>query len=116
MQANETAANANVVKSKYYKYLESFCVANGINIGTIKKDAAEATELEMYFGGLPVLVGLKYFTNLRLLRIFGQDIKSVRPLSEVAGTLNELWLCEGKLKVSWCFMFPDLLGLLLQSE
>uniref|UniRef100_A0A914UWH5 Uncharacterized protein n=1 Tax=Plectus sambesii TaxID=2011161 RepID=A0A914UWH5_9BILA len=98
MQANETAANANIVKSKYYKYLESLCHANGINIATIKKDAKEATELEMYFGGLPVLVGLKYFTELRCLRIFGQDIKSLKPLSEVAATLDELWLCEGKLK------------------
>lgn len=104
MHANETVANVNVVKSKYYKYLESLCNANGVSIATIKKDAPVATELEMYFGGLPVLIGLKYFTNLRCLRLFGQDIKSLKPLSEVARTLDELWLCEGKLKVSRCLL------------
>uniref|UniRef100_A0A8R1E413 Uncharacterized protein n=1 Tax=Caenorhabditis japonica TaxID=281687 RepID=A0A8R1E413_CAEJA len=52
----------------------------------------------MYFGGLPVLVGLKYFANLQCIRLFGQQITSLKPLGEVAPTLEELWVCEGNLK------------------
>lgn len=28
--------------------------------------------LQCFFGGLPVLIGLKYFENLKELRVFGQ--------------------------------------------
>ena len=52
----------------------------------------------MYFGGLPVLVGLKYFSHLSTLRLFGQQITCLKPLGEVAPTLEELWVCEGAVK------------------
>ncbi|KAH7722103.1 Protein T05H4.3 [Aphelenchoides avenae] len=91
-------ATVNSLKSRYYKYLETLCSANGIDIGTLKTNGGDYDLLELFFGGLPVLIGLKYFDKLRVLRLFGQDIVNVKPLSEIAGTLEELWICEGPLK------------------
>lgn len=45
-----------------------------------------------------MLVGLKYFQALKVLKIFGQNVSSLKPLTEVASTLEELWICEGQLK------------------
>uniref|UniRef100_A0A914S484 Dynein assembly factor 1, axonemal homolog n=1 Tax=Parascaris equorum TaxID=6256 RepID=A0A914S484_PAREQ len=52
----------------------------------------------MYFGGMPALIGMKYFTSLTILRIFEQDITNLKSLIEIASTLEELWICEGQLK------------------
>jgi Leucine-rich repeat (LRR) protein len=52
----------------------------------------------MFFGGLPALIGLRYFDKLRILRLVSQDITNLNPLSEIANTLEELWICEGPLK------------------
>uniref|UniRef100_A0A914QDE3 Uncharacterized protein n=1 Tax=Panagrolaimus davidi TaxID=227884 RepID=A0A914QDE3_9BILA len=95
-QVANTVAN---LKSRYYKYLETLCSSNGIEIGTLKTNGSDYEELEMFFGGLPVLIGLKYFERLRCLRLFGQDIVNLKPLVEVSNTLEELWVCEGPLKV-----------------
>lgn len=89
-------ATVNSLKSRYYKYLETLCSANGIDIGTLKTNGSDYEQLELFFGGLPVLIGLKYFEKLRVLRLFGQDIVNVKPLAEIAGTLEELWICEVK--------------------
>ena len=94
-QVANTVAN---LKSKYYKYLETLCTSNGIDISTLKANGADYEELEIFFGGLPVLIGLKYFERLRMLRLFGQDIVNLKPLVEVGTTLEELWICEGPLK------------------
>ncbi|VDM26462.1 unnamed protein product [Toxocara canis] len=96
--SSKVAKTVNTLKSRYYKYLESLCTANGLDIASLKNDADQVEKLEMYFGGMPVLVGMKYFTSLKILRIFGQDVASVKPLIEVASTLEELWICEGQLK------------------
>uniref|UniRef100_A0A7E4VUW4 Glutaredoxin domain-containing protein n=1 Tax=Panagrellus redivivus TaxID=6233 RepID=A0A7E4VUW4_PANRE len=97
-QVANTVAN---LKSRYYKYLETLCNSNGIDIGNLKSSGSEYEELEMFFGGLPVLIGLKYFDHLRVLRLFGQDILNLKPLVEVSATLEELWICEGPLKVGF---------------
>lgn len=94
-QVANTVAN---LKSRYYKYLETLCTANGVDIGTLKTNGSEYEELEMFFGGLPVLIGLKYFEKLKILRLFGQDIVNLKPLVEISETLEELWICEGPLK------------------
>lgn len=52
----------------------------------------------MFFGGLPALIGLRYFDKLRVLCLVSQDITNLNPLSEVASSLEELWVCEGSLK------------------
>ncbi|KAI1720569.1 leucine-rich repeat-containing protein 9 [Ditylenchus destructor] len=75
--ASHIASTVNNLKSRYYKYLE---------------------QNFLFFGGLPVLIGLKYFDRLRVLRLFGQEIASLKPLNEVSGTLEELWVCEGALQ------------------
>ncbi|KAK0412370.1 hypothetical protein QR680_006173 [Steinernema hermaphroditum] len=85
------------LKSRYYKYLENFCSANGIELSSLKNEGHEHENLEMFFGGLPVLIGLKYFYRLRTLRLIGQDVTNLRPLSDVADSLEELWVCEGIL-------------------
>ncbi|VDK78268.1 unnamed protein product [Anisakis simplex] len=95
----QVATTANSLKARYHKYLECLCNANGIDIGTLKANANQIELLEMYFGGMPVMVGMKHFTSLKILRIFAQDIVSLKPLVEVSSTLEELWICEGKLKV-----------------
>lgn len=41
----------------------------------------------------------RYFENLAVLQIVGHEITSLKPLVEVSGTLEELWICEGPLKV-----------------
>lgn len=71
----------------------------GLNIASLKNDGAQVEKLEMYFGGMPALIGMKYFTSLTILRIFEEDITNVKSLIEVASTLDELWICEGQLKV-----------------
>uniref|UniRef100_A0A915DJ54 Uncharacterized protein n=1 Tax=Ditylenchus dipsaci TaxID=166011 RepID=A0A915DJ54_9BILA len=96
--ASQIASTVNNLKSKYYKYLETLCNANDVNISTLKTNGADYEKLELFFGGLPVLVGLKYFEHLRVLRLFGQDLLSIKPLNEVCETLEELWVCEGPLK------------------
>uniref|UniRef100_A0A914YY08 Uncharacterized protein n=1 Tax=Panagrolaimus superbus TaxID=310955 RepID=A0A914YY08_9BILA len=91
-QVANTVAN---LKSRYYKYLETLCSSNGIEIGTLKTNGSDYEELEMFFGGLPVLIGLKYFERLKCLRLFGQDIVNLKPLIEVSNTLEELWDLAG---------------------
>ncbi|KAI6190143.1 hypothetical protein M3Y97_00084900 [Aphelenchoides bicaudatus] len=97
VEAN-SAQSASSLKSRYYKYLESLCTANGIDITTLKNGAIECDTLEMFFGGLPALIGLRYFDKLRVLCLVSQDITNLNPLSEVSSSLEELWVCEGSLK------------------
>ncbi|KAF1751373.1 hypothetical protein GCK72_017927 [Caenorhabditis remanei] len=96
--ASQVANSLSNLKAKYIKYLETLCSANGIDISTLKTEGDSHKILEMYFGGLPVLVGLKYFSHLSTLRLFGQQITCLKPLGEVAPTLEELWVCEGAVK------------------
>uniref|UniRef100_A0A1I7UMS7 Leucine-rich repeat protein n=2 Tax=Caenorhabditis tropicalis TaxID=1561998 RepID=A0A1I7UMS7_9PELO len=96
--ASQVANSLSNLKAKYIKYLETLCSANGIDISTLKTEGDTHKILEMYFGGLPVLVGLKYFSHLSTLRLFGQQITCLKPLGEVAPTLEELWVCEGSVK------------------
>ncbi|CAL2045390.1 unnamed protein product [Caenorhabditis brenneri] len=96
--ASQVANSLSNLKAKYIKYLETLCSANGIDISTLKTEGDTHKVLEMYFGGLPVLVGLKYFSHLSTLRLFGQQITCLKPLGEVAPTLEELWVCEGTVK------------------
>lgn len=86
------------LKSRYYKYLEALCTANGIDITTLKSGSVDVDTLEMFFGGLPALIGLRYFEKLRVLCLVSQDITNLNPLSEVSETLEELWVCEGSLR------------------
>lgn len=101
MSANWKSVNKlNTLTSKYYKYLETLCQANNIDLGALKSEGGEIKILELFFGGMPILVGFKYFSLLRILRLFGQDISSLKALAEVSNTLEELWICESnKLKV-----------------
>ncbi|KAI1719570.1 leucine rich repeats (2 copies) domain-containing protein [Ditylenchus destructor] len=111
--ASHIASTVNNLKSRYYKYLETLCQANNVDIGNLKTSGVNHETLELFFGkftfwftvtkflifgGLPVLIGLKYFDRLRVLRLFGQEIASLKPLNEVSGTLEELWVCEGALQ------------------
>ncbi|KAI6223667.1 Leucine-rich repeat-containing protein 9 [Aphelenchoides fujianensis] len=93
-----TPPSASNLKSKYYQFLEALCTANGIEIQSLKNGAIEVDELEMFFGGLPALIGLRYFDKLRVLRLVSQEVTNLQPLAEVAGSLEELWICEGILK------------------
>ncbi|CAD5231908.1 unnamed protein product [Bursaphelenchus xylophilus] len=92
-----TDRNEQNLKGRYFKYLESLCVSNGIEMDKLKAMATDYELLEMFFGGLPVLVGLRYFDHLQTLRLMGQEIQNLSPLSEVAETLEELWICECSL-------------------
>lgn len=102
MTTNENVnitTTANILKHRYFKYLDTLCHSNNIDTATLKTKGQNYERLNLFFGGLPVLVGLKYFTNLQVLKLFSQDILSLKPLIDVANTLNELWICEGPLKV-----------------
>lgn len=59
------------LKAQYYKYLEALCSSNGIDITTLKNGTSKVDTLEMFFGGLPALIGLKYFDKLRVLCLMG---------------------------------------------
>ncbi|CEF68724.1 Leucine-rich repeat-containing protein [Strongyloides ratti] len=85
------------LKSRYYKYLEKLCISNGIDISQLKNEGNKQNCLEMFFGGYNVLVGLKYFSNLKILKLVNQEIVSLRPLNELCNTLEEFWLVEGIL-------------------
>ncbi|CAD5224468.1 unnamed protein product [Bursaphelenchus okinawaensis] len=82
------------LKGRYFKYLEALCVSNGIEMDKLKTVATDYELLEMFFGGLPVLVGLRYFDHLTTIRLVGQEIQNISPISEVSETLEELWICE----------------------
>ncbi|GMS82084.1 hypothetical protein PENTCL1PPCAC_4259, partial [Pristionchus entomophagus] len=94
----QVATSIGSLKSRYLKYLEAFCAANGIEVADVKKDGQSLKRAELFFGGIPVLIGLKYFERLTVLQIVGHEITSLKPLVEVAATLEELWICEGPLK------------------
>uniref|UniRef100_A0AAF5DGB2 Uncharacterized protein n=1 Tax=Strongyloides stercoralis TaxID=6248 RepID=A0AAF5DGB2_STRER len=85
------------LKSRYYKYLEKLCISNGIDISQLKNEGSKQNILEMFFGDYNVLVGLKYFSNLKILKLVNQEIVSLRPLNELCNTLEEFWLVEGIL-------------------
>ncbi|CAI2354012.1 unnamed protein product [Caenorhabditis sp. 36 PRJEB53466] len=120
--ASQVANSLSNLKAKYIKYLETLCSANGIELSTLKTEGEAQKVLEMYFGGLPVLVGLKYFSHLSVLRLFGQQITCLKPLGEVAPTLEELWVCEGSVKdlagIDHCFLhaLKDLTNLSLADN
>ena len=57
------------------------------------------TVLEMFFSGLPRLIGLKAFPNLIKLVIANQTIERLDGLDSCVN-LEELWITECKLKVS----------------
>ena len=52
----------------------------------------------MFFSGFPYIIGIKHFPNLTKLVIVGQNITRMENLS-FSSELNELWICECKLKV-----------------
>uniref|UniRef100_A0A0N4ZW69 Leucine-rich repeat protein n=1 Tax=Parastrongyloides trichosuri TaxID=131310 RepID=A0A0N4ZW69_PARTI len=85
------------LKSRYYKYLEKLCISNGINISQLKNEGSKQMVLEMFFGGYNVMVGLKYFSNLKVLKLVNQEIVSLRPLNDICNSLEEFWLVEGIL-------------------
>uniref|UniRef100_A0AC35TN19 Protein phosphatase 1 regulatory subunit 22 n=1 Tax=Rhabditophanes sp. KR3021 TaxID=114890 RepID=A0AC35TN19_9BILA len=93
--AEKVVTGVSTLKSRYYKYLEKLCVSNGIDISQLKNEGSKQDAIEMFFGGFPVLIGLKYFTNLSCLKLINQEIVSLRPINEVSRTLTELWLVEG---------------------
>ncbi|GMT11686.1 hypothetical protein PFISCL1PPCAC_2983, partial [Pristionchus fissidentatus] len=95
---SQVASTLGGLKSRYLKYLEAFCAANGIEVADVKKDGLTLRRAELFFAAIPVLIGLKYFENLSVLQIIGHEITSLKPLVEVATTLEELWICEGPLK------------------
>ncbi|GMR60047.1 hypothetical protein PMAYCL1PPCAC_30242, partial [Pristionchus mayeri] len=92
---SQVATSIGGLKSRYLKYLETFCTANGIDV---KKEGQTLQRAELFFASIPVLIGLKYFEKLSVLQIVGHEITSLKPLIEVANTLEELWICEGPLK------------------
>ena len=60
-------------------------------------------ELEMFFTGFPTISGLQHFPNLRKLVIMHQGITRIKGLESLI-LLEELWLCECKIKVSHCIL------------
>lgn len=56
-------------------------------------------KLEMFFGGYPELIGLRFFSSLTCLTLIGQDISSVANLKHISSTLTDLWICECKIQV-----------------
>uniref|UniRef100_A0A0N5B854 Leucine-rich repeat protein n=1 Tax=Strongyloides papillosus TaxID=174720 RepID=A0A0N5B854_STREA len=93
--AEKVFSGISNLKSRYYKYLDKLCISNGIDISKLKNDGGKQNILEMFFGGYNVLVGLKYFSNLKVLKLVNQEIVSLRPINELSKTLEEFWLVEG---------------------
>jgi hypothetical protein len=54
--------------------------------------------LEIFFSGLPRLITLKSFPNLRKLTIVNQSLERIEGL-DVCVHLQELWITECKLQV-----------------
>ena len=54
--------------------------------------------VEMFFGGFPRIIGMKYLPNLTTLILMGQSISKISGLENLT-KLKELWICECHVKV-----------------
>lgn len=64
-------------------------------------------ELEMFFFGFPRIVGMEHFPRLTKLCIINQKITSMEGI-ESCRTLQELWVCEGRLtKIEGTHLFAS---------
>ena len=72
---------------------------NGVNYDKLSHGAGEAVKtLEFFFFGCPRIVGLQHFPALRCLRIVNQKLPSLLGIGSCP-FLEELWVCEGLIKV-----------------
>lgn len=83
------------------------CITNGVNYEKLKDGSGIGVKrLEMFFSGFPEIVGMSYFPNLVTLCIVGQDtLEKIEGLESLIH-LEELWICEANVQVSY---FLDLL-------
>ena len=75
------------------------CNSNGLQYEQVISSGSKKTKmLEMFFFGIPRISGLHYFPNLRVFRAVNQNMQTIEGL-EACPCLEELWLCECKIKV-----------------
>ncbi|XP_078672195.1 leucine-rich repeat-containing protein 9-like isoform X1 [Branchiostoma floridae x Branchiostoma belcheri] len=96
--------------------LKEICISNGLNFQKLDNQVTSTTQLEMFFSGMPRMLGLDRFVNLTCLRINGQNIRKIEGLQHLA-QLKELWVSECKLKeTSGMEANPSLQKLFLYSN
>ncbi|XP_055025567.2 leucine-rich repeat-containing protein 9 isoform X2 [Misgurnus anguillicaudatus] len=76
--------------------IKELCVSNGVSYEKVSQEGCGVVELEMFFSGLPRMVGLFLFPRLSKLTIVGQTISLIQGL-ECCPVLNELWVVECRL-------------------
>ncbi|XP_022094850.1 leucine-rich repeat-containing protein 9-like [Acanthaster planci] len=75
------------------------CYANGVKLSKLSQGGDDTvTSLEMFFSGYQSITGMKFFPNLTMLILMGQEIAKIEGLS-TCNHLKELWICECKVKV-----------------
>lgn len=93
-----------MARPAYFELLKRFsmqCTINGVNYDKLQMGAgSKVKKLEIFFFGFPHIVGMRHFPNLRSLCVVNQKIGKLSGL-ESCWQLEELWVCEGNIKV--CF-------------
>nr|XP_048271833.1 leucine-rich repeat-containing protein 9 isoform X2 [Myodes glareolus] len=82
--------SGNLNRSEIVKEL---CLCNGLSYEMVGQEGSDASKLEMFFSGYPLIVGLSLFPNLTSLTIVAQDIREISGL-ETCLQLKELWIAE----------------------
>ncbi|XP_027855636.1 leucine-rich repeat-containing protein 9 isoform X1 [Xiphophorus couchianus] len=76
--------------------LRKLCLMNGLSFEKIVTEGNSIRSLEIFFSGLPRIIGLSSFPNLSQLTIVGQCIKQIEGL-ELCPVLQELWIVQCRL-------------------
>lgn len=77
--------------------VKEICVSNGFQYSQLASNGTCIKTLEMFFSGMPRMVGLNHFPNLTTLVIIGQMIVKIEGL-EYCPDLKEVWIAECQLK------------------
>ncbi|KAJ8046058.1 Leucine-rich repeat-containing protein 9 [Holothuria leucospilota] len=79
-------------------FLKELCSSNGINYNQLGKGGGDrVAELEYFFAGFTRIVGTKFFSNLTILKVMGQEVTKIEGL-QCLPKLTELWICDCKLQ------------------
>ncbi|KAM4540958.1 leucine-rich repeat-containing protein 9 [Fundulus diaphanus] len=80
-------------RSEEEEVVKKLCSVNGLSYEKIATEGSTIRSLEIFFSGLPRMVGLSCFPNLCQLTIVDQNIKEMEGL-DCCPMLQELWIVQ----------------------
>ena len=61
-----SSTDASALKSRYYKFLEALCTANGVDVASLRDGNAELEVVEMFFGAMASWKDRKWQPDLHI--------------------------------------------------